>query len=126
MNVRPDLAGYLGKRIVIGLRPEDLEDARIVPESPADRRFSTEVRLIEALGAEVLVHFTLDAEPYSIMDKEFEGEDAEALETADGKSVYVGRFSPRSMVKLGETVEIAVDTVRMHFFDAESGLAIWG
>ena len=126
MNVRPHLAGYLGKRIVIGLRPEDLEDARIVPESPADRRFSTEVRLIEALGAEVLVHFTLDAEPYSIMDKEFEGEDAEALETADGKSVYVGRFSPRSMVKLGETVEIAVDTVRMHFFDAESGLAIWG
>jgi multiple sugar transport system ATP-binding protein len=126
MVTRPDLVNYLGKRLVIGLRPEDLEDSRVVPDSPKESRFTTDVRLIEALGAEVLVHFTLNAEPYSIMDKEFEGDDANALETADGKSIYVGRFSPRSPARIGEKVEISVDTVRMHFFDDQTGLAIWG
>jgi multiple sugar transport system ATP-binding protein len=38
----------------------------------------------------------------------------------------VGRFNARSQVKEGETVEVAVDTSSLHFFDPETGLGIYG
>jgi multiple sugar transport system ATP-binding protein len=119
------LAGYAGKPIVVGLRPEDIEDAALAPDSPPDRRIHTTVSLVEALGAEIIVHFPLSAEPFEIMDQEFEGEDAVATATDEtGNYIYVARISPRSRARIGEAIELAVDAARFHFFDPESGLAI--
>src|SRR6188508_2586152 len=58
---RPALGGYDGKRLIVGVRPEDFEDVTMVPESPADRRLTAPVTLIEALGSELMVHFSIDA-----------------------------------------------------------------
>ena len=58
------LADYLDKKVVVGLRPEDMDDAALLDDTPAERTFATSARLVESLGAEIIVHFGLDAEPY--------------------------------------------------------------
>ena len=58
---RPALRGYDGRQVILGIRPEDFEDVEFAPETPADQRLNAPVRLIEALGAEIMVHFSLDA-----------------------------------------------------------------
>ena len=122
---RPALEGFVGKEVVIGVRPEDIEDATLSPSTPADRRLRSTTSLVESLGSEIIVHFPLPVEPYAIMEAEFEGEDAVAAATDDsGNYIYVARVSPRSRTRIGEAIELAVDTSRMHFFDPESGLAI--
>jgi multiple sugar transport system ATP-binding protein len=121
----PHLSNYLGRDIVAGIRPEDMEAAEIEPDTPPERRLTATVSLVEALGSEINAHFALDVEPYAIMDKAFEGDDAQARTTDEsGRSIYVGRFSPRANVRMGQQIEIAVETARAHFFDPETGLAI--
>ncbi len=123
----PSLNSFVGKDIVVGIRPEDLSDSELA-STPAESdrpKISTETTLIEALGSEIIVHFPLDAEPFAIMDAEFEGEDAvEQTKDDQGRTIYVGRFSPRSRARMGQPLTISVDTTRMHFFDPVSGDAI--
>ncbi len=124
-NSRPALENFVGRDVVIGIRPEDIEDATLSPSTPADRRLRSTTSLVESLGSEIIVHFPLPVEPYAIMEAEFEGEDAVAAAHDDsGNFIYVGRISPRSRTRIGEAIELAVDTSRMHFFDPETGLAI--
>jgi multiple sugar transport system ATP-binding protein len=124
----PGLTNYVGKDIVVGVRPEDLSDAELAT-TPVDpgRTLTSETILMEALGSEIIVHFPLDAEPFAIMDAEFEGEDAlEQAKDDKGRTIYVGRFSPRSRARLGTPLTIVVDTARVHFFDPVTGNAIRG
>ena len=58
---RSGLADYVGRTLILGIRPEDLEDASLQPDAPADRRIKTVAILTEPLGAEVLVHFVTSA-----------------------------------------------------------------
>ena len=124
VSSRLRLADYVGRDVVVGIRPEDLEDLEVVGDRPADRVLTTEASLIESLGSEMIVHFPLAAEPFAIMDAEFEGEDAVEAIRKNGEAIFVGRFSPRSSARIGETLKIAVDTARMQFFDPETGEAI--
>ena len=118
---RPALRGYDGKRVVVGIRPEDFEDAALVPDAPADRRFRAPVTLIEALGSEIMVHFGLDARTVDAGDP-----DAPAESVGDVQSNAVGRFSPRSRVRAREDIDIVVSTENLHFFDHDTSAAIWG
>ncbi|RMH75841.1 MAG: sn-glycerol-3-phosphate ABC transporter ATP-binding protein UgpC [Actinomyces sp.] len=120
LAARPALRAYDGRKVVVGIRPEDTEDARLVPDAPADRRLRSTVELVEALGAEILVHFSLDAVPVDAGDP-----DAQQVTAAGVSSHAVGRFNPRSPARLGEDIEVVVDTARLHVFDPETGLAIW-
>ena len=61
MSARPALKDYEGREVILGIRPEDLEDASLAPDSSPDRQLSGEVELTEALGSEVMVHFSIDA-----------------------------------------------------------------
>ena len=63
LAARPALRGYEGRKIALGIRPEEMEDASLVSDAPADRRITAVVELIEALGSDVLVHFTIHADP---------------------------------------------------------------
>ena len=133
LSARPGLRAYEGKTVVIGIRPEDLEDAAIASDTPSDRRLHGNVVLREALGSELMVHFTVDAKPALTEDvrelaqdvgDERSVEEAESGETGD--TTVVGRFSPYSKIRHGETAEVAVDTRSLHFFDPETGLGIYG
>src|SRR6476620_3094531 len=69
LEKHPALQSYDGQRVVVGIRPEDFEDATVVTDDPPDRRLKGTVRLVEALGSELVVHFDLaDAQPVSSGD----------------------------------------------------------
>jgi multiple sugar transport system ATP-binding protein len=130
LTVRPTLKEYEGREVVIGIRPEQLEDAEIAREAPEDRRLRGQVDLREALGSELMVHFTIDAPPALTEDVKELAEDAgtTAAELGGGderRTVVVGRFGPDSNVQEGTTAEVAVDTRALHFFDTETGRAIY-
>jgi len=127
---RPDLAGYTGRPVVLGIRPEDLEDATLATDTPADQRLTGQTELTEALGAEIMVHLTIKARP-AITDDVRElaqdvGDERRLAEQGDAESTtIVGRFAPRSRVRPGQPVEVAVDTRSLHFFDPDTGLGIY-
>jgi multiple sugar transport system ATP-binding protein len=124
---KPALANYEGKRIVLGIRPEDLEDAALARDVPADRRLKGVVKLREALGSEVMVHFTIAARPAVTEDvRELAADVGEVLpEDVEPETTMVARFGARSRVREGETTEVAVDTRTLHFFDPETSLGIY-
>jgi multiple sugar transport system ATP-binding protein len=77
------------------------------------------VELVEALGSELLVHFTIDATRVRA-----EGETDEVEEQLVGSGPGVARVDPRMRLKPGERVRFGVDVARMHFFDPASGRSI--
>jgi multiple sugar transport system ATP-binding protein len=127
LSQRPALKAYEGREVVLGIRPEDLEDAAIAPDSPGHQRLRGEVRLREALGAELMVHCSTDATPALTEDvRELQRDvGAEDLPIEGEGAMIVGRFGPRSRVREGETVEVAIDTRMLHFFDPDTGLGIY-
>ena len=130
---RPALRKYQDRKVVLGIRPEDMEDGALVPDSPADRRISSTVELNEALGSDVVVHFKLAAPPAITEDvKELavdvseEALDRVQQKAEEGESNVIARLDPRTRVRQGEKVELVVDTGRLHFFDPEDGSSIYG
>jgi multiple sugar transport system ATP-binding protein len=129
----PALTAYEGREIILGIRPEDLEDVTLAPDSKPDRRIKGKVELTEALGSEVMVHFSIDAMhavtedvhelQADIGDDRAPGRGGAGSESAG--AVIVGRFGARSRVKAGDTIDVAVDTRSLHFFDPESALGIY-
>ena len=117
------LADYIGKKIVVGLRPEDMEDAATVDAPAADRTFETTARLVESLGSEIIVHFGLDAEPYVVADA-IDDEAEKGLSNDNETATFVARVSPRSDVKNGSDIQLVIDSGRFHFFDMASGDAL--
>ena len=118
---RPGLRAYNGRRVVVGVRPEDVRDFTEKPDHPLDRTLRADVEAVEALGSEQVVHFNMAAAP--IPTSSPEGGVA-LVDPAQTSTVWVALFSPRAFVKLAETVDFAVATSRLYFFDMESGLAI--
>ncbi|MWA00535.1 sn-glycerol-3-phosphate ABC transporter ATP-binding protein UgpC [Actinomadura sp. LD22] len=128
LHERPALASYLGRDVVVGIRPEDMEDSELV-EAPEGSGLSSTADLVEAMGSDVLVHFAVEAAQVVTEDTKELARDAgtDVLGHMERpRTDLVARFSPRTRVKVGDPVTIRVDTGRLHFFDIESGASIWG
>jgi multiple sugar transport system ATP-binding protein len=130
METHPALRDYEGREVIVGIRPEDLEDAALAPDAPADRRLRGKVSLREALGSEIMVHFDVDASAAMTEDVRELAEDTDAVAVQEATkeqahATMIGRFGARSRVRAGETAEVAVDTRSLHFFDPQSGLGIY-
>jgi multiple sugar transport system ATP-binding protein len=126
---RSALSEYVGRTVMLGIRPEDFEDASLEPDTPPDRRLKVTADLTEPLGAEVLVYFGTEAtRVVSSAAAADAGEDAEVQLRADEEgeptSHLVARVSPRTRVAVGQPIELAVDTSRLYFFDPETRDAI--
>ncbi len=115
----PGLPRYVGRQVIVGVRPEDLADATI--GAPGGNRIRASAELIEALGSDLLVHFSIDA-PAAVVQS---SDSLQEIKAGTRGSRAVARFTPKSHVRLGQEIEVAVDTERLHFFDPESGDAIW-
>jgi multiple sugar transport system ATP-binding protein len=126
---RRGLAAFEGRRVVLGIRPEGIEDAAIATDVPQDRRIRTTVVLREALGSEVLVHFPVDAPPVLTEDTRELARDAGAPDTpndgAGRSSTFVARLDPRTRAQRREPIELAIDTARLYFFDPATALGIY-
>jgi multiple sugar transport system ATP-binding protein len=118
---------YAGKQVVVGIRPDRLEDAAIASDVPTDRRMAGTSTLRETLGSDVLVHFNvhggrpLAGEVRSIAH---DIEDPVELETVDRALSFIGRFSPRSGVRAQDELEVAVQPGSIQIFDRADGRSL--
>jgi multiple sugar transport system ATP-binding protein len=130
MEHHPELRAFDGKHVVLGIRPEDIEDATLATDTPPNRRLKGRLELREALGSEIMAHFSIEGaeaeteETRELADDAGAGGESE-IGVEEGKAIVVGRFNARSRVKTGEEIEAAVDTRALHFFDPETGLGIY-
>jgi multiple sugar transport system ATP-binding protein len=123
LHERPALRRYDGRRVAVGIRPEDMDDAEIVGGTEGAVLHSV-ADLVEAMGADVMVHFPLDAEPVRTEDGELLERESGGLGRPAGGTVLVGRFSPRTRVFEGQPTTVRVDVEGLHFFDLGTGLSI--
>jgi multiple sugar transport system ATP-binding protein len=122
----PALQRYDGRKIIVGIRPEDLEDREIATDRPDDECLHGDVTLREALGSEIMVHFDVNARPALTEDvRELAKDVGEDVGEAGETTTLVGRFNARSHVREGQTIPVAVDTRNLHFFDPETGAGIY-
>jgi multiple sugar transport system ATP-binding protein len=123
-RANPDLAGYVGRPVVLGIRPEDLEDASFDSGAPSDRRLQITCDYTEPLGAEVLVYFTVAATGV-VSGVEPEADPAlEKTPTTEEGTRLVARVDPKTRITEGSKAELAVDTARLYFFDPQTREAI--
>ena len=130
LTARPALKAFEGKRLILGIRPEDLEDAALVSQAPDDRRLRAVVDIREDMGSEVFVHFGVGGPPVR-------GEDvkaavgAEAVEATQEQakkkgSLFVARLGRETRAREGQPIDLFVRTERLRFFDPETGRGIYG
>jgi multiple sugar transport system ATP-binding protein len=127
IDAKHGLADYFGKKVILGIRPSDFEDASL-----SDRKWGTmrvTAGVAEELGSEIHVIFTIDAphvEHASIAQatEASEDEDEATAALAGGKSLWTARVSKESRVRHGTPLELSVDTRYLQFFDPGSGLSI--
>jgi multiple sugar transport system ATP-binding protein len=122
VEARPGLRRYAGKTIVVGIRPEHLplRDS----EQPGWAPFEGDVDLVEALGAELLVHFTTDARAIEVGGTK--DDEAEAL--SEGalarRGAGISRIEATTRVTAGQRVRFYVSPDRMHYFDPATTASI--
>jgi multiple sugar transport system ATP-binding protein len=127
---RPSLAGYTGRTLAVGIRPEHLEDASVARNGGG--RLHGRVQLTEALGSEILAHVEVHAKPVvtedvvegAVVSAEEQEVAADLMSENGAKATLVGRLDPASRVKPDSEVELAVATEKLQFFDLETGFAI--
>jgi multiple sugar transport system ATP-binding protein len=130
LAARPALRDHVGRRVVLGIRPESFDDPAEV-ERPADERVQVQVDLVERLGSEVYAHFSIEARPVETEDtRDLIRDRADLTDTALERHVGaetttgVARLDPETHVKEGERADLVVDVRRLYFFDLDRGLAI--
>jgi multiple sugar transport system ATP-binding protein len=121
---RPGLEKFAGRRVAVGIRPEDVREA----SGWDGARLRGRILLVEALGAEQLVHIEIAASPLERTDL------VDTTAQPPGPSLGVdeleravtllGRFDRHLLLQPGEAVEVAIDPRLLHFFDLETGAAI--
>jgi multiple sugar transport system ATP-binding protein len=120
----PGLDGYMGKDLVVGIRPGDFEDHRVAGEQP-DRTMEVQVDVTEVLGSETFVHYMVPVPP--VITPEIEelladtGSDPAAL---GNETKFSSRVSSDVSIPPGSTARLVVDTAKFHFFDPENGKRI--
>ncbi|ASU83721.1 sn-glycerol-3-phosphate ABC transporter ATP-binding protein UgpC [Nocardiopsis gilva YIM 90087] len=131
LDARDGLRSYVGRQVILGLRPSDFEDDEISSHGPAAMTVTADVT--EELGTEINVIFTVNAPPVQHEDAaalaadaagDGPGAESATLPLGADKTLFTARVSPRSGVRPGQAVTLSVDVTQLHYFDRESGLAI--
>ena len=116
---RPGVRSYANRRVVLGIRPEDLPMA----SGSESSTLVGDVELVEALGSDVLIHFAIDAKRIEV-EGAMEDEESSLAPVMLQRAQGVARIEPRSTVVNGDRVRLSVNPIRLHFFDPETGEAI--
>jgi multiple sugar transport system ATP-binding protein len=126
---KPGLDQYVGKKIILGIRPSDFEDATSAgTHANGWATLPVKAEVTEELGSEINVLFLIDAPPVEHKDTVAAadtGDDEEAaLPLVGDKSLWTARVNARSHARPGQNIDLVLDTHNLHFFDPDSGLAI--
>jgi multiple sugar transport system ATP-binding protein len=128
---RPKLGSYVDRDLVLGIRPEDMEDARFVTDASPDQRLEVSVELREDLGREAFLHFTLDAPPALTAETKELGAETDPIvaqqleeEATRKRTRLVARVNARTPAREGDALHLAVNCALLDFFDLDSGAAV--
>jgi len=127
---RPELDRFAGRSIGLGIRPEHVRESSGELNFQSHARVRGETLLVEALGAELLAHIGVAAQPLlveDVLEGAGAGDDDAALPTAataEGRTTLLARLDAESRIREGDAVELALDTRRLHFFDLETSRSI--
>jgi multiple sugar transport system ATP-binding protein len=131
LALAPQLKHAAGRELIVGVRPEHLEDAALVNGSAPNRRLRGLVRLRELLGSEIVVHFEVEAAPVVREEVREIAADVDASAVAEldhlrqeRRTAFVGRFGVGSEAAEGVVAEIDVAPGALRFFDRETGLRV--
>ena len=92
----PELADYIGKEVVVGLRPEGISDDESAVAANPDSSFTVNVDVTELMGAEIYLYLTI------------------------GETNLIARVSSRYRSRAGDTIKVAFDMSRLHIFDNDT------
>jgi multiple sugar transport system ATP-binding protein len=135
VDARPALGGYDGQKVVVGIRPEDMEDAAVIQDAPDDRKMTVVCDIREDMGSEVYAHFNVAGEPVNskevvealVVEAPEDEETRIAAERARGGGVsFVARVDRTTAARERSPLDLVVDVARLQFFDPDTGLAIHG
>jgi multiple sugar transport system ATP-binding protein len=117
------LEKYLGRTVVVGIRPENLEDAALVPGAAPESVLEVSVELREELGAEVNVHCAVGVAPLQVAAKTIGDSEPDAAEAEEVPQIpaIIARLDPRTAIREGERARVHVDLDSLHFFDRDTG-----
>jgi multiple sugar transport system ATP-binding protein len=118
---RPALSSYLEGEVILGVRPEDIEDASFVPHAEAPSVLEATMALTEPMGAEVVAHFEVDAPP--VKAKEIQELTTDVKRESD-RTTFTARLNPRTTATDGQALKLAVDVNRLYFFGPATGETI--
>jgi multiple sugar transport system ATP-binding protein len=132
LESRSGLREYVDRPLILGIRPEDIEDSAYAPTEAEDRGFEVQVSLAEAMGSEVIVHFPLKARAVAgapgavaATDSRDREELAQLIaEDQTQSTTIVARLNPRTRARTGRPVRVSVDVNRLYFFDPTTETAI--
>jgi multiple sugar transport system ATP-binding protein len=114
----------VGRSVIVGLRPEDFEDASLVS---ADNRgfgttFRTTIDVRESMGSDVFVYFSTESELSAHSDQLADlAQDSGSADTVGAEEQVTARLDAATRIREGEDAELWVDLRPMHVFDPESG-----
>jgi multiple sugar transport system ATP-binding protein len=131
IGTHPALQGYVGRKVAVGIRPEQLSE--VGGRREVGSTLHGAVTVVEALGSELLVHVGVSAAPV-LVDEVVEASTVEAADASlvanlmsggnGGHATVVGRLQPSAAVRVGDPLALAVNVDKLHFFDLETGFAI--
>ena len=128
LRQHPALEKYLGRTVVVGIRPENLEDAALVPDAVPESVLDVSVELREELGAEVNAHCTVGVPPLQVAAVAIGDSEPDAAEIEEVPQIpaIIARLDPRTGIREGERARLHVDLDSLHFFDPDTGDSLRG
>ena len=128
LREHPALEKYLGRTVVVGIRPENLEDAALVPDAAPESVLDVSVELREELGAEVNAHCTVGVPPLQVAAVAIGDSEPDAAEIEEVPQIpaIIARLDPRTQIREGERARLHVDLDSLHFFDPDTGDSLRG
>ena len=133
LEERPALRGYVDRDVIVGIRPEDIEDAAFVPGANG-AALDVTIALAEPMGSEVIAHFAVPGQPVvdtptvgALLGPGEDGDAAEYLALTggrDGSANLTAKLTARTRARAGDAIRVAIDAAHLHFFDPETEAAI--
>ena len=116
---------YEGQQIVLGIRPEAFEDSVYANKEEFSEEINIEVSLLEQLGSDTYIHFYKDINPVQTEAiEEILADEGEDISVLGSETKFIARINPNATIKEGQSVNLAIDPTKLHYFNPETGLSI--
>jgi multiple sugar transport system ATP-binding protein len=112
-----------GREVITGIRPEHLEDASLVSDDKKAKGiiFTSEVDVLESMGSDVFIYFTVHGGKATSRELEELAQDAGSVDVPSGADQIVARFDPATRAKEGQPIDVWLDASKLHVFDPKTG-----